>query len=63
VVVLKARNLNDKHKFRKQDAFAKITLNGMHAVSLGAIVRADLVPRERATDEGRGQRRAASSMG
>ncbi|TFK28162.1 hypothetical protein FA15DRAFT_585004, partial [Coprinopsis marcescibilis] len=29
VVVLKARNLNDKHKFRKQDAFAKISLNGV----------------------------------
>ncbi|EAU85375.2 hypothetical protein CC1G_07069 [Coprinopsis cinerea okayama7 len=28
VVVLKARNLNDKHKFRKQDAYAKVLLNG-----------------------------------
>ncbi|KAJ2924625.1 hypothetical protein H1R20_g12450, partial [Candolleomyces eurysporus] len=28
VVVLKARNLNDKHTFRKQDAYAKVALNG-----------------------------------
>jgi len=28
VVVLKARNLNDKHSFYKQDAFAQISLNG-----------------------------------
>ncbi|TEB18591.1 hypothetical protein FA13DRAFT_1648459, partial [Coprinellus micaceus] len=28
IVILKARNLNDKHKFRKQDVFAKIGLNG-----------------------------------
>lgn len=28
VVILKARNLNDKHKFRKQDVFAKVSLNG-----------------------------------
>jgi hypothetical protein len=29
VVVLKARNLNDKHSLYKQDVFAQITLNGM----------------------------------
>lgn len=29
VVILKARNLNDKHSIRKQDAFAQATLNGM----------------------------------
>jgi len=28
VVVLKARNLNDKHKFRKQDVYGKIGLGG-----------------------------------
>ena len=28
VVVLKARNLNDKHSFHKQDVFAQIALNG-----------------------------------
>ncbi|KAF9048464.1 C2 domain-containing protein, partial [Panaeolus papilionaceus] len=28
VVLLKARNLNDKHSFRKQDVFAQATLNG-----------------------------------
>lgn len=28
VVLLKARNLNDKHKFRKQDVFAQASLNG-----------------------------------
>jgi Ca2+-dependent lipid-binding protein len=28
VVVLKARNLNDKHTFHKQDVFAQIALNG-----------------------------------
>ena len=28
VVVLKARNLNDKHSFYKQDVFAQISLNG-----------------------------------
>lgn len=27
VVLLKARNLNDKHSFRKQDVFAQATLN------------------------------------
>lgn len=29
VVILKARNLNDKHSIRKQDAFAQATLNGV----------------------------------
>jgi Ca2+-dependent lipid-binding protein len=28
VVVLKARNLNDKHTFTKQDVFAQVALNG-----------------------------------
>lgn len=28
VVVLKARNLIDKHTFRKQDVLAKVALNG-----------------------------------
>ena len=28
VVVLKARNLNDKHSLYKQDVFAQLTLNG-----------------------------------
>jgi Ca2+-dependent lipid-binding protein len=28
VVILKARNLNDKHSFYKQDVFAQISLNG-----------------------------------
>ncbi|KAL0954599.1 hypothetical protein HGRIS_003559 [Hohenbuehelia grisea] len=28
IVVLKAKNLNDKHSFYKQDVFAQITLNG-----------------------------------
>ncbi|KAF9468164.1 C2 domain-containing protein, partial [Collybia nuda] len=28
VVVLKARNLNDKHSFYKQDVFAQVSLNG-----------------------------------
>ena|ERR1700729_1090822 len=28
VVVLKARNLNDKHTFHKQDVFAQVALNG-----------------------------------
>lgn len=28
VVVLKARNLHDRHSFYKQDPFAKVTLNG-----------------------------------
>jgi len=30
VVVLKARNLIDKHSFYKQDVFAQVSLNGMH---------------------------------
>jgi hypothetical protein len=30
VVVLKARNLNDKHSFYKQDVFAQVSLNGMN---------------------------------
>ncbi|KAF8899902.1 C2 domain-containing protein [Gymnopilus junonius] len=30
VVLLKARNLNDKHSFRKSDVFAQATLNGAH---------------------------------
>ena len=29
VVVLKARNLNDKHSFYKQDAFAQVSLSGV----------------------------------
>ena len=29
VVVLKARNLRDKHSFYKQDVYAKITINGV----------------------------------
>lgn len=29
VVVLKARNLNDKHFLYKQDVFAQLSLNGM----------------------------------
>jgi hypothetical protein len=29
VVVLKARNLNDKHSFYKQDVLAQVSLNGM----------------------------------
>ncbi|KAG6857214.1 hypothetical protein H0H87_007633 [Tephrocybe sp. NHM501043] len=28
IVILKARNLNDKHSFYKQDVFAQVTLNG-----------------------------------
>ena len=28
VVVLKARNLHDRHSFYKQDPYAKVTLNG-----------------------------------
>ena len=28
VVVLKARNLNDKHSFYKQDVLAHVSLNG-----------------------------------
>ena len=28
VVLLKARNLNDKHSFRKSDVFAQAILNG-----------------------------------
>jgi hypothetical protein len=32
VVLLKAKNLNDKH-FRKQDVYAKATLNGESAQS------------------------------
>ncbi|KAF4613987.1 hypothetical protein D9613_007631 [Agrocybe pediades] len=30
IVLLKARNLNDKHSFRKSDVFAEATLNGTH---------------------------------
>ena len=29
VVVLKARNLNDKHTFHKQDVFAQVALSGV----------------------------------
>jgi len=32
VVVLKARNLNDKHSFYKQDVFAQVSLNGVYVL-------------------------------
>ena len=32
VVVLKAKNLIDRHSFYKQDVFCQISLNGAHSV-------------------------------
>ena len=38
VVLLKARNLNDKHSFWKQDVFAQATLNGRFRQSEMAVI-------------------------
>jgi len=39
VVLLKARNLNDKRSFRKQDVFAKATLNGEFRQTSIAVIK------------------------
>ena len=64
VVVLKARNLNDKHSFYKQDVFAQATLNGMiHSPCLECFARVCHPTRRRQENPSGDQRWPAPYVG
>lgn len=63
VVVLKAKDLNDKHSFYKQDAYAQITFNGNFQLIPIVIIFLLVLIRCDEKDPGRYQGRPAPSLG